>query len=155
MMKRQWFLGPLLMAFSVFGRAQSAGPDPVHWTFGVVRSAGNDVEIRLAAHMERGWHIYAQVQPKEAISQPTKISFRGNPLVQLQGPVNEQGNKETYTDKTAGILQYQYADSVVFTQPAVLKGKAKTRITGTISYQTCTVEMCLPPKTISFSIPIQ
>ena len=153
-MKRRCLFSLLLITFAAASYAQSTGPDPVHWTFREVHSTDNSLEIRLAAHMERGWHIYAQVQPKEAISQPTKISFRGNPLVQLQGPVNEQGNKETYTDKTAGILQYQYADSVVFSQLAVLKGKAKTRITGTITYQTCTGEMCLPPKTIPFSIAI-
>jgi hypothetical protein len=120
----------------------------------VVSSSDNLCEIRLTAYLESGWHIYAQVQPKEAISQPTKIVFRPNPLLQLQGPVNELGKKETYTDKTAGIIQYQYSDSVVFSQVAKLRGKAKTRITGTVTYQTCTGEMCLPPKTIPFSIAI-
>lgn len=143
------FISSSLLALFAVAQQQ---PDPVHWTFRAVRAADNNLEIRLEAHVERGWHIYAQVQPKEAISQPTKIVFRSNPLVELKGLVVEVGRKETYTDKMAGILQYQYSDSVVFTQAARLKGEAKTRITGTITYQTCTDEMCLPPKTIPFAI---
>jgi|SRR6185312_5877455 len=136
----------------VFFAVAQQQPDPVHWTFRAVRTVDKSIEIRLEAHVERGWHIYAQVQPKEAISQPTKIVFRSNPLVELKGPVVELGRKETYMDKTAGIIQYQYADSVVFSQAARLRGEAKTRITGTMTYQTCTDEMCLPPKTIPFTI---
>ncbi len=92
-MRTVCFLICLILAFKTDSYAQSGGPDPVRWVFHVVSSSDNVYEIRLTAHLESGWHIYAQVQPKEAISQPTKITFRLNPLVQLQGPVNERGKR--------------------------------------------------------------
>jgi thiol:disulfide interchange protein DsbD len=86
---------------------------------------------------------------------PTAIAFTNNPLVQFTAPLKEQGKKETYTDKVAGITQYQYADSVVYTRPIRLRGQAKTSISGTITYQACTSEMCLPVKAVSFTIGLQ
>ena len=71
------------------------------------------------------------------------------------GKAKEIGKKEMYQDKAAGIKQYQYGDKVDFVQVINLKLAVKTSISGTITYQTCTNEMCLPPKTITFTVPLQ
>lgn len=140
---------PAVMGFNV--RQQ----DPVQWSYRADHGKDNSVVLRLVARISPGWHIYAHQQPKQAISQPTTIRFTASPLLRYQGVLREQGRKETYRDTVAGIVQYQYGDSVVYTQTVNLLAKVKVSASGTITYQACTGEMCLPPKTIPFSIPIQ
>jgi DsbC/DsbD-like thiol-disulfide interchange protein len=129
--------------------------DPVHWSYKVEKRVGQTINIHITATIDPGWHIYSQIQPKEAICQPTKIVFVKSPLLNLSGTPKETGKKETYTDPTAGIVQYQYGGAVDFVETIVLKATVKTMITGTITYQACTAEMCLPPKTVSFSVELQ
>jgi thiol:disulfide interchange protein DsbD len=130
-------------------------PDPVHWDYALKKLDGKAYEVHIKATIDGGWHIYSQTQPKEAIAVPTKIVFTQNPLLVLTGKPKESGKKETYRDPIAGIVQYQYAGMVEFVQTLTLKAEVKMNISGTITYQACTSEMCLPPKTIPFNIPIQ
>jgi len=141
------------LCLATFATAQIL--NPVHFNYSVVKKTPKTIELHMTATMDKGWHIYSQIQPKEAISEPTKIAFNKNPLVAATGKAKEIGKKEMYRDKVAGIKQYQYGDKVDFVQVINLKLAVKTNVSGTITYQTCTNEMCLPPKTITFSIPLQ
>ncbi len=136
----------------VAGNAQR--PDPAHFTFTAEKQGDKLYDVKLTATMDAGWHIYSQTQPPEAIAQPTSIVFSKNPIVMLDGKAKEVGDKQTYEDKKAGIIQYQYA-KVDFVQKIKMKAAAKTVLAGTITYQACTDEMCLPPKTVTFSIPVE
>lgn len=133
----------------------SQKPDPVHFTYSCKAINDKQVEVHILATLDEGWHLYAQTQPKDAISIPTKITFTKNPLIKIASTLpKEIGEKEQYHDPVAGITQYQYAHSVEFVQMVTLKAKAKTNLSGTITYQVCTNEMCLPPKTVPFSLSI-
>ena len=48
-----------------------------------------------------------------------------------------------------------YSETVTFAQSIKLKSPVKTNLSGTIKYMVCNDKMCLPPKTISFNVPIQ
>ena len=136
-------------------------PDPVHFDYSIKKINDTKVEVHLTATMDEGWHIYSQTQPQEAIAEPTKIIFNKNPLLIISGKPKEIGTIQKYEDKQAGIVQYQYS-FVEFVQQVTLKSNSKadpshtlrTNISGTITYQACTDQMCLPPKTVSFSIVI-
>jgi thiol:disulfide interchange protein DsbD len=159
-----------LISISTF--AQS----PTKWEFSAKKISDKTYEIHLTATIDNGWHTFSQTQPKEALAQPTKISFNKNPLVQLKGKAKEVGVIEKYKEKTLGIEQWQYAGKVDFVQTVVIKSTPalndlrskpsvspnsgghsalKTNITGSITYQTCNDHECLPPKTIAFSVPIE
>lgn len=140
----------LCLFAATFCRAQQ---DPVHWSYRIADTAAGK-EVRLVASIDNGWHIYAQVQPPAAISVPTAIVFSANPLVEFTSPLKEKGRKEIYSDPNSGITQYQYTDSVVYIRPFRMRGQAKSSVTGTITYQACTSEMCLPAKTIPFTIAL-
>lgn len=129
-------------------------PDPVHFSYHVKKLDNKKIEIYLTAKMDPDWHIYAQIQPEEAIAVPTRIVFNKNPLVKMTGNPKENGTKEKYEDQQAGIVQYQYGGTLDFIQEATLTAEVKTNVSGTITYQACTDEMCLPPKTISFNIAV-
>jgi thiol:disulfide interchange protein DsbD len=61
---------------------------------------------------------------------------------------------EKFTDKELDVSANQYSNKVVFAQKVKLKGKAKSNVGGTVTYQTCDDKKCLPPKTVNFNIAL-
>src|SRR5215204_4813025 len=137
---------------TVFLSAQTL--NPVSWSFGSKKLNEKEYEIQLTATIQPGWHLYSQVQPDDAIAQPTSFTFNKNPLLDLDGKVKEVGKLEKYKDKTLDVSANQYSNKVVFVQRVKMKGKAKTNVTGKLEFQTCDDEKCLPPKTVNFSISL-
>ena len=146
-----------LILFSFFTVAFASAQttlNPVSWSFTSKKISDNVYEIKMTATIIKGWHLYAQTQPKDAVAEPTVISFNKNPLIELDGKVKEVGKMQKYKDKELGISANQYSNEVVFLQKVKLKGKAKTNVTGTLRYQTCNDEKCLPSKTVNLSIAL-
>jgi thiol:disulfide interchange protein DsbD len=144
----------ILFSFFMIGIASAQTLSPVSWTFSSKKISDNVYEIQMAATIQSGWHLYSQTQPKDAIAQPTSISFNKNPLLDFDGKVKENGKMEKYKDEELDISANQYSDKVVFTQRVKVKGKAKTNVTGKLTYQTCNDEKCLPAKTVNLSIAL-
>ena len=134
--------------------ASAQGLNPVSWSFSSKKISDNVYELQMVATIQNGWHVYSQSQPKDAIAQPTTVVFNKNPLLQLDGKVKEVGNLEKFKDKELDISANQYSNKVTFVQRVKLRGKAKTNVTGKLTYQTCNDEKCLPAKTINLSIAL-
>lgn len=128
--------------------------NPVSWAFAGKKISNGVYEVQLTATLQQGWHLYSQTQPKDAIAQPTSFSFTKNPLVELDGKVKETGKLEKFTDKELGVSANQYSKQVTFVQKVKLKGKARTAVTGNLTFQTCDDKKCLPPKTVAFSVAL-
>ncbi|MBO9684440.1 MAG: hypothetical protein J7502_17525 [Flavisolibacter sp.] len=150
-MKKLYFI---LLSLFVTILASAQGLNPVSWNFTSQKISDNVYEIQMTATIQQGWHLYSQTQPKDAIAQPTSFVFNKNPLIELDGKVKEIGNLEKFKDKELDISANQYSNKVVFTQKVKLKGKAKTNVTGKLTYQTCDDVKCLPPKTVNLSIAL-
>jgi thiol:disulfide interchange protein DsbD len=144
----------ILVAFFTFGLLSAQGLNPVNWSFNSKKISDNVYEIQMIATIQQGWHVYSQSQPKDAIAQPTTVVFNKNPLLELDGKLKESGNLEKFKDKDLDISANQYSNKVVFSQRVKVKGKAKTNVTGKLTYQTCNDEKCLPAKTINLSIAL-
>lgn len=110
--------------------------------------------LHITANIAEGWHIYSQDQPKQAVSQPTRIVFRTSPLFALNGKTLEIGDKKKFENKVVDIVQYQYGDKVEFVQKLTLKAPVKSIVSGNITYQACTDESCLTPQTIPFELSL-
>jgi hypothetical protein len=143
-----------LFAVLIAGAASAQKLNPVSWAFSSKKISDNEYEIKMTATIQKGWHLYSQSQPKDAVAQPTSFNFNKNPLLDFSGKVKEVGKLEKYKDKTLGVTSHQYSNEVSFVQRIKLKGKAKTNVTGKLEYQTCDDEQCLPPKTIPISIAL-
>lgn len=142
-----------LIAFSASGL--QAQLNPVTWSFSAVKTSDKQYEIRMVATIQQNWHLYSQVQPEDAIAIPTSFKFNANPLISLEGKIKEEGKMEKFTDKTLGVSANQYSNTVTFVQKVKLKAKAKTKLTGSVEFQTCDDHKCLPAKTIPISVEIK
>ena len=128
--------------------------NPVTWTFTSKKLANGNFEIHMTATMEKGWHLYSQTQPDDAIAMPTTFTITSNPLIEVVGKIREEGKMEKFHDKELDLSANQYSKSVNFVQTVKLKGKIKTSFTGSVEYQTCDDKKCLPPKTVNFKVAL-
>lgn len=146
----------VLSAIIIFvAAAAKAQLNPVTWSFSAVKTGEKTYEIHLKATIQSGWHLYSQVQPDNAVAQPTKFTFNKNPLFSLDDKTKEVGKMEVMNDKELNISANQYSNSVDFVQKIKVKSSVKTSFNGSVEFQTCDDKKCLPPKTINFSIAIQ
>lgn len=146
-------LSVLLLAFFLVGGVE-AQVNPVSWTFSSKKLDDKTYELHMTATIQDGWHLYSQVQPEDAIAIPTGFKINNNPLVELDGKVKEIGKMEKFHDKKLDLSANQYSKSVNFVQVVKLRGSAKTNVSGSVTYQTCDDERCLPPKTVKFTIAL-
>lgn len=142
----------LILAMTAF--LAQAQLNPVTWTFSAKKTADKTYEVKMTATIQANWHLYSQTQPEDAVAMPTSFVFSPNPLFTLNGNVKESGKMEKYTDKTLGVSANQYSNTVTFTQVIKLKSTAKTSVTGTVEYQTCDDQKCLPPKKVNFKVAL-
>ncbi|GAA4337650.1 protein-disulfide reductase DsbD domain-containing protein [Flaviaesturariibacter amylovorans] len=142
------------LSFLVVLAIGAAAQSPVSWSFSSKKIDDKTYELHLTAAIQGGWHLYAQKQPADAIAQPTTFAFNKSPLLNFEGKVKESGKLEKYTDKVLNVSANQYSNRVDFVQVVKLKAKAKTAVTGTLEYQTCNDEKCLPPKSVPFTIAL-
>jgi DsbC/DsbD-like thiol-disulfide interchange protein len=140
----------ILLPFFLFAQT-----NPVNWTFQAKKTGDKTYEVTMKATLTPGWHLYSQTQPADAIAIPTEFVLNPNPLFALKGKIREVGKMEKYTDKTLGTTAYQYSQTVSFVQTLELKAKVKTALTGTVEYQVCDDEKCLPPKKVPFTIALK
>lgn len=143
----------LLLLLSIGSLAMADVKDPVTWSYTAKKKSGNTYDVVITASLPKPWHIYSVTSPKGA-GMPTNILFRKNPLISLLGPIKENGKLKSEYNKDFEMEVKYYADKVEFVQTIVLKGKAKTNITGSVEYMVCDDERCLPPSTKTFEIKL-
>jgi len=143
------------LVFVLVSNLLNAQLNPVSWSFVSKKISEKTYELHLTATMQPGWHLYSQVQPEDAVAIPTGFKLNNNPLITLDGKIKEIGKMEKFHDAKLDISANQYAEKVDFVQVVKLKSNVKTNITGSVEYQTCDDKKCLPPKTVTFSIPVK
>ena len=144
----------VILSMFLFAAKAVSAQSPVSWTFASKKLTDNTYEIKMTATMEKGWHLYSQVQPDDALAGPTTFTITSNPLIELVGKIKENGKMQKFHDKELGISANQYSEKVEFVQTIKLKGKVKTSFNGSVEYQTCDDKKCLPPKTVNFKVAL-
>ncbi len=131
---------------------QAQVENPVQWSFSAQPSGNKQYVVHLTATIQNKWHIYAQDAGEGPA--PTVVTFALNPLVQLEGSIQEIGKLETVFDKNFNSNLRYYSNKVDFVQKIKIKSSASTILKGTIGYMVCNDRKCLPPKEIPFSIKL-
>ncbi len=148
---KKWLLALMFTGLASLAQAQL---NPISWTFSAKKISDNTYELQMKATIQTNWHLYSQTQPEDAVAMPTTFVLNPNPLFTLEGKIKEVGKMEKYTDKVLKVSANQYSNTVTFTQLIKLKGKAKTSVTGTVEFQTCDDQKCLPPKKVNFKVAL-
>lgn len=143
-----------IIALFVAVAAFSQGESPVKWDFTAVKKGDKLYNVVITATFSKPWHIYSQTTP-DGGPLPTKITFKPNPLVTLDGKTKEEGSLQTIHDENFGVDVKYFSDKVVFTQVVKLKAAVKTHATGELNFMACNDNRCLPPKKIPFDITLQ
>jgi thiol:disulfide interchange protein DsbD len=143
-----------ILGLTLSAASAQRGLHPIAWQYSARKVADKTYEVHLTAQLQSGWHAYSQKQPEDAVAQPTEIRFKPNPLVGLMGKIREIGAMEKWKDEASGIQANQYANQVDFVQVVKVKGNVRTSVSGSLTYQVCTDEMCLPPKTDNFVVQL-
>ncbi|HWW37877.1 protein-disulfide reductase DsbD domain-containing protein [Pedobacter sp.] len=148
------FLAALFISFTVCSQIVQ---DPVKWSYKVIKNRNDEYKLIVRAKILKDWHIYAQQQPKDALSTPTKLEFSFPKSIHLLGKPIEKGNKEKQLVEVLDITQYYYKDQVDFVQNIAFTGKGTVKVSCKISYMACNEQMCLPVKDFNFWVylPIQ
>ncbi|BAV08822.1 protein-disulfide reductase DsbD domain-containing protein [Filimonas lacunae] len=151
-MKKTIALFSLLLVLTAGVKAQIS--DPVKWTFTAKKKAANTYEVVISAVFAKPWHVYSQTTP-DGGPIPTKITFKKNPLVTVDGKVKEVGTMKVSHDENFGVDVKYYSEKVDFVQVVKVKGNVKTSVAGIVDYMTCDDSQCLPPTKKEFSIQLQ
>lgn len=142
----------LLFCFSLQTSAQIM--NPVHWNFSVQKVSPKNYEIHLTSTIDRHWHIYSQLNPKDG-AVPTKVTFEENPIVAFKGPVKEIGTIVSKYEEVFGITVKYYEEKVDFIQLVTLKTDTKTFIKGSILFMACKENQCFPPEEAEFNLELK
>ena len=144
-----------LIAIFTLGFVGAQAQNPISWSFSSKKIDDKTFEVHMTASIQAGWHLFSQTQPEDAIAIPTGFTINNNPLLKLDGKIKEIGNLEKFHDKKLDLSANQYSNKVTFVQVVKLKTSAKTNLTGSVEFQTCNDEKCLPPRTVNFNVAIK
>jgi len=128
---------------------------PVQWNAGVFPVAGEPGRVQLVvkARILAGWHIYAEVPPKEPYANTV---FR----LDLPAGVIADGDwtrPEAHPSLMGGAGLLEWTGDVEFTRTLTVGREAEipAALHLAIDYQTCDVSMCFPPMTREFELDVR
>lgn len=126
--------------------------DPTTWSITAKKITGTNYELVFNLSLADGWHIWSLKPGGDGLQVPPEFTVKKNPEIKLNGSVTEKGNAISGAmDGVDGNVTY-YHGKVTYKQ--LLTITANTVVKGTYSYQVCDDKMCLPPKTLPFSVAI-
>ena len=123
--------------------------NPVRFAYTIVKKGNNQYEVHAKTSVDTKWHIYSTNNPQGGAI-PTSMTFINATRI---GEVKEIGKPKIIFEKEFNVDQKFYEDKVEFVQLVkLLPGNKK--ISGIIEYMACNDRQCLPPKKMSFEIPL-
>ncbi|MEK6614926.1 MAG: protein-disulfide reductase DsbD domain-containing protein, partial [Bacteroidota bacterium] len=139
-----------LLYGAVFGQIQN----PVKWSFSVNKISDTETELLLTASIDKGWHVYAMKQESDDGPISLTFNFEKSATYSLDGKINEPKPEKMY-DKNFEMNVKYYEREATYRQKIKLLSQESFSINGTLNYQTCNDQMCLPPTDVDFNFVIE
>jgi thiol:disulfide interchange protein DsbD len=155
-------LASLILAIAAApGLAQEKSLNPVTWSIKVVSTApaGAALTAEVTAKIEDGWHLYS-LTPIENGPRPTRILLPTAQAYELAGKI-EAPEPFAGTDPNFGIEVEYYEELVSFKLPLKRRvgqgdsNPSSDKLVVEARYQTCTSQICLPPKTVKLEVEVK
>jgi DsbC/DsbD-like thiol-disulfide interchange protein len=151
----------LLAGVSLSAAATAQGPiQPVKWTGSIATKTlvdpGHKAAIEIAAEIQEGWHVYGLDQVSGGPT-PLRAALDLNEVVQTAGKVT--GTEPIKLHDTSFNLETQvYTHSFTLQIPVQIKRHltaGKQSVSVSVHFQACSDRICLPPKTVHVTVPIE
>ena len=126
--------------------------DPVSWSYGYKKISATEGVVLVKATLEENWHIYS-LNVKPGGPSKTVLKFAPSKDYVLVGAPTEPKPINKF-EKVFNMNVPYFADEVVFQQRIKLK-KPNTTVKGKVEFMVCNDTQCLPPKDVSFSVPVK
>ncbi|MFT4062138.1 MAG: thioredoxin family protein [Edaphocola sp.] len=126
--------------------------DAISWRYATKKINDSTFDVQLSGTMKPGWHIYTATPLGDGSQIPTTIRFDKNPALKLIGKTTNNGKAITEEIKELDFSIQYYKGKVTYTQR--VQAKQNTTLAGTIDFQICNEEKCLPTTPEHFKIKI-
>jgi thiol:disulfide interchange protein len=130
---------------------------PVKWAFESKKVSETEFDLIFKSTIEKGWHIYAPSMKVADLGPiPTSFSFTKNPNLEVVGKIKEESaHKKTHKEAVFdNMTVVDFEEAATFTQRVKVKD-ASQKVTGSLEYQACTNEACLPPADVKFNFDLK
>jgi hypothetical protein len=125
--------------------------NPVTWKFASQDLGNCQADITFTASIQDGWFTYSQFLETTDGPVPTSFKFEEGAHFKLVDKVKEGGEKITVHDPVFDMKLSKFKHQGIFTQRVEIIDPLKP-IVGQVEFMVCNDEMCLPPKTVNFTI---
>ncbi len=152
-MKKFEVLASVIIAILFFGHPENMNAQilhPVKWKFDAQRVSDNEFNLVAIAKIDKGWFTYSQYNADGGPIN-TALTFKPNADYELVGKTDEvSAHKKSGMDKIFEMNITKFSEEVQFIQKVRLKSPSAI-ISGTVSFQCCDDEKCLPPQDEDFA----
>ncbi|MCF8296310.1 MAG: thioredoxin family protein [Saprospiraceae bacterium] len=131
----------LIFVFSLVSIGQPKSP--VSWKFSTKKVSNNEVKLVFKATIGAGWHLYSQYLPKGG-PLPTVFEYKDSEKFTLTGKNTESPKPKVEHDEIFDVDVFFFSNEASFTQKIVVKSTENFTIKGTVAYQVCNDETCIP-----------
>ncbi len=148
--------GALLARTSIPGDGKAGPNEKVQFDIQLLETGRNDasqkvIVVVIRATLREGWHIYAQTQDPAMSGLPTILKLEDTGGLIPIDPGFLPTKSPEVTHPLEGITHIIFHDSVTWQRRFRLKAdESMGKVSGSIRYQLCDAESCLPPKTVRF-----
>jgi thiol:disulfide interchange protein DsbD len=150
----------VLAAGGAWTQSVQVPKEPVKWSVkadpaGKPLKPGDSFTVEVTAAIEDGWHVYS-LRQEEGGPIPTRINVPAGQAFEQAGEI-ESPEPKSEMDHNFNMTTQYYEGEAVFRVPVkvssnVPSGKAAVRVN--VSFQTCSGQLCLPPKTVKLAAEV-
>ncbi len=155
-MKKYGFLLTFLTLLSlpVFSQFNMQSKNPVSWEFATEKKGNGVYDLIFKATIDSPWHMYA-IELEQSGPIPTTISFIPDPSVKFIGDIKEEVKPVVKFDEGFQFNVGAYYKNARFRQQVRVLSAKPVILKGTIDYQCCNDETCLPPFQDEFTFSLE
>lgn len=141
-------MGALLSLLCVAVMTFAQIHEPIQCETSWQKAGDNVVELRIAAKIDAGWHVYStelEGGPTAAVLEVEKIEG-----ARLDGKLAFEGKEIAKYDDMFGMDVRYFEEKVTFVQRFIVENE-EYKIQGYFQYGACNDENCLPPTNVEFN----
>jgi DsbC/DsbD-like thiol-disulfide interchange protein len=143
-----------IVSYTAVGQLTSQQPNPVSVNVSLDQTADGNYNLLINAKIKKGFHIWALDPGGDGSLIATHVTINSPaPIVWKEDEWKESKEPVVRTlDFIEGAIRW-HEEEVLFSRKIFLsKGDV---LSGTVTYQTCNEEMCLPPVSEDFSLKVE